>query len=789
MSQSPPFGQPPGRPPGHPGTASPPSTTPSVQPSLGPSIKIALPLMLLVLAVCAVGWRSTAEAPSSPGNTSFTAAAGLATLTDLIQEQAPHPVGSALHATVRDRILAVLRTAGYEPKVDATLQCTARHGCGWVQNIVAVRRGSDSTRAVLVSAHYDSVPAGPGAGDDGSGTAILLELARELARRPQQRNDVIFLISDAEEVGLLGAHAFLQRDADMKRVPVLVNLEARGAAGPSVMFETGDGNAELMKLYAKVVAHPVANSLAFEIYKRLPNGTDFTVYRNQGVIGFNLAFVGNASLYHTPLDDLSHLSRATLQHHGDNAFALTFALAAADLGAIHAPEDASYFDVFGRLLVQWPAKWNLPAAGVAALLIVLLMLLRRRMLGGVAGTIAWSLFTVIAPLVLLGGLGLGLSYPLGHWPGALRLDHAMPWPGRAALLFAAVLVALLVAAPIGKKQAPLAATWAVWLVMSALAIFVSVAATGASYVLLLPSAGFAVAAFALLLTGVPGALFWASSIGFVLAAFFWTGTLLMFESALGFSQSMAKLLALAPLTWAAIPVAAGSFARPGARASLPILIAAAGMLAAAAAAALVPAVTPDCPRGIALVYHDDGTGAPRWFTHTTDDATAYLDAAGFAKEQSPVYFHGQVAAFDRGKPATDQHLPPPAFARTGDTTNSAGQRVLTGTLHLPAESIAGGLTIGRNSGLLGLRIDGQQVWSETDLAGGIARTARFSGLSGKPLTVELTLAPGAKGPFVVYQRSMLAESAELRALTTARPADATTFGYGDCAIVLRSIPL
>jgi Peptidase family M28 len=792
MSQSQSFGQPPGHP-GAPRSSSDApgvlAVAPSVAPSLGPSIKVALPLMLIVLAVCVVGWRSLVQAPATAGATGFTATAGMATLSDLLQEQAPHPVGSALHATVRDRILAVLRTAGYEPRVEPTLQCTARHGCGWVQNLIAVRRGSDSTRAVMISAHYDSVPAGPGAADDGAGTAILLELARELARRPQQRNDIIFLFSDGEEVGLLGAHAFLQRDAEMKRIPVLVNLEARGASGPSVMFETGDGNAELMKLYAKAVAHPVANSLAFEIYKRLPNGTDFTVYRNQGVIGFNLAFVGSASLYHTPLDNLSNLDRATMQHHGDNAFALTFALAAADLGAIHAPEDASYFDVFGRLLVQWPARWNLPAAGVALLMILLLMLLRRRQLGSNAGSIAWALFTIILPLALLGGLGYGLAYPLGLWPKALLLDHAMPWPGRAALLFAAVLVALLVAAPIGKKQAPLIATWAVWLLMSALSVFLSIAVPGAAYVLLLPSAGFAVTAFALLLTGVPGALFWASSIGFVLAAFFWTGTLMMFESALGFSQSMIKLLALAPLTWAAIPVAAGSFARPGARAALPILIAAAGMIAAAAAAALVPAVTPDTPRGIALVYHDDGTGSPRWFTHVTDDATPYLDAAGFDKEPVSVYFHGQEVALDRGKPATDQHLPPPTFARTGDTRNSAGQRVLTGTLRLPAESLAGGLTVGRDSGLLGLRVDGQQVWSETNLAGGVARTARFSGLSGRDLAIELTLAPGAKGPIVVYQRSMLAESAELRTLTTARPADATTFGFGDCAIISRRIPL
>jgi hypothetical protein len=456
-----------------------------------PSIRVVLPVAVLLLAVCTFGWRSMAEAPGGAAGTGFTAQAGRATLSELLQEQAPHPVGSPLHAVVRDRIVGILRAAGYEPKVDAALQCAFR-GCAWVQNISAIKKGTDSTRAVMVSAHYDSVPAGPGASDDGAGTAIVLELAKELARRPAPRNDVLFWISDGEELGLFGAHAFLARDADMKRVPVMVNLEARGAGGPSVMFETGDGNAQLMKLYGQAVARPVANSLAFEIYKRLPNGTDFTVYRNHGVVGFNLAFIGKASLYHTPLDSVANLDERTLQHHGDNAFALVTALAAADLGAIHSSSDASYFDVFGRYLVQWPALWNLPVAGAAFLAVLLLLVLRRRQLGGALRGVGWSLFSLVAPLVLAGGLGHGLSYPLGRLPGALQLDHPMPWPGRIALLFAALLVALLTGAVIARRGAALIATLAVWVTLGALATVTAFLVPGASYALQWPAAAFAV---------------------------------------------------------------------------------------------------------------------------------------------------------------------------------------------------------------------------------------------------------------------------------------------------------
>ncbi len=778
------------------------------QPHDAPSIRAVLPAILIAIGLCTFGWRSMDEAPAGSSGTGFSAEAGMATLSNLLQEQLPHPLGSPQNDVVRDRILATFREAGYQPQVEATFQCAAPFGCATVQNIVAIRPGTDSTRAVMVSAHYDSVPAGPGASDDGAGTAIVLELARAVAKRPATKNDIVFLLSDGEELGLFGAHSFVARDPAMKRIPVMVNLEARGAGGPSVMFETGDGNAHLMKLYGKAVARPVANSLAFEIYKRLPNGTDFTVYRDHGVIGFNLAFLAKASLYHTPLDNLANLERSTFQHHGDNAFALVSALADENLASINATEDASYFDAFGRYLVQWPAKWNLPAAGVTFLIVLLLLVMRRRELNGAGRALGWSLWSVIAPLVLLAGLGYGLAYPLGHWPGALLLDHPMPWPGRAALLFSAVLVALIVGAVAGRRNAAVTTGWAVWLVMSAAAIALSFLVPGASYPLLIPCAGFAIVALAFLLTSVPCALFWASAVGLVLATFFWTGLLVMFESALGFRQSMIKLLALAPLTWAAVPVIAHaltrSATRPVARASLPLLLAAAGIIFSAAAAALVPAVTADRPRGINVMYQDDGAATPRWIAYTTSpESTDFLDAAGFPREQQSYYLLGAIPTAGRTKAATALPVPPPpptflpeaeatatATATPAGTAGTpAGARVLRGTLRLPAEATAGGLTIGPNSGLLGLRIEGQTLWTAEDLKSGAGRSARLAGVSGKDLALELTLAPGAKGPIVLYQRMPLPDSAEATALRSHRPAEATPFGYGDSAFVLRRIAL
>jgi hypothetical protein len=155
---------------------------------------------------------------------------------------------------------------------------------------------------------------------------------------------VIVVITDGEETGLRGARAFAERHPLMRRVGVVVNLEARGASGPSMMFETGPGNARLMDLFARAVARPSASSVSYEVYKLLPNDTDFSVYRKLGLSGFNFGFTNSAALYHSTRDNLQYLDRRSLQHMGEHAFEVTGVLADADLATLTAQSDASFFD-------------------------------------------------------------------------------------------------------------------------------------------------------------------------------------------------------------------------------------------------------------------------------------------------------------------------------------------------------------------------------------------------------------------------------------------------------------
>ena len=82
----------------------------------------------------------------------------------------------------------------------------------------------------MLAAHYDSVAACPGPSDDGAAVAAMLESVRALLTVDLLRNDLVLLITDGEEDGLLGAAAFAPKYPLADRRAVVLNWEAR--AGP-----------------------------------------------------------------------------------------------------------------------------------------------------------------------------------------------------------------------------------------------------------------------------------------------------------------------------------------------------------------------------------------------------------------------------------------------------------------------------------------------------------------------------------------------------------------------------
>ncbi|MGH6873293.1 MAG: M20/M25/M40 family metallo-hydrolase, partial [Rhizomicrobium sp.] len=342
---------------------------------------------VLVLIAGAVWWLSKydqsmpfpqgANAPA----TEFSAGRAEDVLARLLGPERPHPASSAENAAVRARILGQFARLGVRATTYRATGCNSspRYGvveCGTVTDVIAdAIPGSISNpgKAIVLLAHYDSVPAGPGAADDESGVATVLETVRALkAAGGHSRHPVLAVLTDGEEFGLLGAASFLDNPALKARIGAAVNVEARGNRGPSLLFQTSPGDGPLIDLYARSVPHYATSSLFSVIYKLLPNDTDLTLFIDQGFTSFNFAFSDNVAHYHTPLDRRENLSPVTLQQHGDNMLGMARSLEQTDFASLQGGHDDVYLTVMGAWLPRMPAGWALPLSIVAFALIALI---------------------------------------------------------------------------------------------------------------------------------------------------------------------------------------------------------------------------------------------------------------------------------------------------------------------------------------------------------------------------------------------------------------------------------
>jgi hypothetical protein len=284
----------------------------------------------------------------------------MATVSEIARS--PRPPGSAEHERVQALLATRLREAGFEVELQASTQVRARGETAvavTVRNVAARRPGTGSTGTLLLSAHYDSRASSPGAGDDATGVAVLLETVRALQGALPLENDVVVLLTDGEEYGLHGARAFVEGHPWMDDVRVVLNLEMRGAGGPSLMFQTGAENGWVVEQLVQADPSPVANSLFVEVYRRLPNDTDFSAFLDAGVQGLNFAAIGRSERYHQSTDTPENLQETTVQHHGLRILALVRHLGEQDLSVVDAP-DRSFVPVPILGLVTLPRVWAWP---------------------------------------------------------------------------------------------------------------------------------------------------------------------------------------------------------------------------------------------------------------------------------------------------------------------------------------------------------------------------------------------------------------------------------------------
>ena len=82
------------------------------------------------------------------------------------------------------------------------------------------------------------------------------------------------------------------------------------------MFETSPNNKAVLNLY-EATDKPYSYSITPEIYRLLPNGTDFTVFLENNLTGINISVLDGFENYHTPNDNPDNLSDKSMQHYGD----------------------------------------------------------------------------------------------------------------------------------------------------------------------------------------------------------------------------------------------------------------------------------------------------------------------------------------------------------------------------------------------------------------------------------------------------------------------------------------
>ena len=404
-----------------------------------------LALIAALLAATLIAWAS--ERPPAPRGldappTAFSAERAMADVRGIAS--VPHPIGSAANPVARDYLVQRMTALGLSPEVHPGVGFFSGEGeqpfieGGQVENIVGVLPGRDRAQpALALMAHYDSVPGSPGAADDAAGVASTLEAVRAIKARGVPARDVIVLFTDGEEAGLLGAHAFFERDPLAKRIGFLFNTEARGGGGRVQMFQTGVQSGGGVAILKANGLNAQASSLTGYIYERMPNDTDFTVSRKAGIDGLNYAFIGRQFDHHSPSSTPDNLDRGTLQDMGQQVLANARTIAFAPTLPAKTPNPV-FSQLLGGILLAYPPATGWLVLAVAALLAGFGGVRARRLdpfpWTDVARGLGAAIFAVVGTAAVLHFARKATGADLGFLEQRFLLAQVVRWEVAVALL-------------------------------------------------------------------------------------------------------------------------------------------------------------------------------------------------------------------------------------------------------------------------------------------------------------------------------------------------------------------
>ena len=733
-------------------------------------------LVALFLAIMFAGLALTPDAVRQHnGPEQFNANASRERLIRILGDETPHPVDSAAEDVVRERLLREIESLGFTPEVRDTFACRPQPrgplvDCARVRNIV-FSVGPESGPSVLAAAHYDSVAAAPGASDDGIGVSVWLEIAKMLSREPLTRR-VIFLFSDGEEPGLLGAYAFGTGDPLMASVESLVNLEARGSRGPAIFFESNQPNADAIAAFANA-PRPIANSVMADVYALLSNSSDVTALTRPGLDVLNIAVLDGLEDYHTPQDNIASQDIRSVQHMGDVALSVVRRLATKPDADVATP--MVYTDIASRAFVAAPS-W----AGQVALAICAL----------IAGISFWraesanywsALAAPLAMIVAAGVLAFGIGFALNILRPGAEYGFAHPEPARAWCILSALLGAVLALMLLRTARSSAQTTAAAMLCFAVIGGLLSFLLAGISILFAIPAALFALGAVA--------SLAWkpAAVIGAWLAALaalaMWAPMLSLIELALGFEMpfALAIIAALMILPWLGLI----AHVRGDGRWRELVAVVALGLLAGAVLSGLAPSMSEARPRSLNITY----------FVNTTDNQARVL--AGSAERALPRTLTGAfqpepILPGDRSDtwatPAPVEAVAPPMLQEIS-VSQENGERIVRGRLAMNGAYRAI-LRMPTAATPLRARVNGVLTdFSDTGGEDGDYMNLACQGRACDGATIEITLGADASNEWFIIGQFPGHTTPASEALRTRRGPTATPIQAGDGTTTLtRFVP-
>ena len=332
--------------------------------------------------------------------------------------QEPHSIFDVeAKGKVREYLTSELEKLGASTKIyeykDVYVERTDSYAD--LQNIYAEVPGKSNSYIMLVT-HYDSSRAkryaekdgSLGAADAGYGLSTILETLRVIKESNiELENGIKILFTDGEEYGLLGAKQAVNEEEIFNGVNYLINIEARGTSGPAVMFETSPNNSAVVDLYTSTTKE-FSYSITPEIYRLLPNGTDFTVFLENNITGINISVLDGIENYHTPNDNPENLSYESLQHYGDQVLPIVQEFVSnskySDSSAFTSNNDSIFFSL-GNIFIKYSQTINYLL--IFIILVSIIFIYKKLESKNILKTLKYSLINLIYTI-----FSMGLAYIL-----------------------------------------------------------------------------------------------------------------------------------------------------------------------------------------------------------------------------------------------------------------------------------------------------------------------------------------------------------------------------------------